>query len=533
MAQAVKNLNPQAEIMGRQAALFMNINAAKGLHEVMKTNLGPKGTIKMLVDGAGGIKLTKDGNVLLREMQIQNPTAVMIARCAVAQDDITGDGTTSTVLMIGEVMKQAERYLGEGTHPRALVDGFEAAKRAALEFLEGFKIPVKDGDREILACVARTSLRTKLHEKLADQLTDIVTDAVLTIRQPDEPIDLHMVEIMTMRHKLDEDTQLVRGLVLDHGSRHAGMPRRLENCFILTANVSLEYEKSEVNSGFFYSNAEQREKLVAAEREVTDERVRRIIDLKRQVCDTPEKTFVLINQKGIDPLSLDLLAKEGIIALRRAKKRNMERLQLACGGAAINSIEELSPEVLGYAGAVYEHELGEEKYTFVEDLKHSKSCTILIKGPNDHTINQIKDAVRDGLRAVSNTITDGCVVPGAGAFEVSLAHHLRTVTRKAVSGRAKLGIEAFAEALMGFPKILAENSGHEQQEAMIKLQEEHERGSIVGLDLSTGEPIDPILSGIYDNYSVKKQILQSAPVVCTQLLLVDEVIRAGINMRRG
>lgn len=530
---SVKTLNPGAEIMGRNAALFMNINAAKGLHEVMKTNLGPKGTIKMLVDGAGGIKLTKDGNVLLREMQIQNPTAVMIARTAVAQDDVTGDGTTSIVLLTGELMKQAERHLSEGTHPRVLVEGFEAAKKASLAFLETFKQPVSSTDREILRCVARTSLRTKLHEKLADQLTDIVTDAVLMVRKnDDEPLDLHMVEIMHMRHKLDEDTQLIRGLVLDHGARHAGMPKRLENCFVLTANISLEYEKSEVNSSFLYSNAEQREKLVAAERDYTDERVRKIIELKKQVCDTPDKGFLLINQKGIDPISLDMLAKEGIMALRRAKKRNMERLQLSCGGVAINSMEELNPDVLGHAGLVYEHTLGEDKYTFVEDVRNPHSCTILIKGPNDHTIAQIKEAVRDGLRAVKNVLDDKCVIPGAGAFEVALAQHLRSETKRSVSGRAKLGIEAFAEALLGFPKILAENSGHEAQECIIKLQEEHEKGAIVGLDVVTGEPLDPALSGIYDNYIVKKQILQSAPVVISQLLLVDEVIRAGINMRR-
>jgi len=518
--------------MGRNAALFMNINAAKGLHDVMKSNFGPKGTIKMLVDGAGGIKLTKDGNVLLREMQIQNPTAVMIARTAVAQDDVTGDGTTSIVLLIGELMKQSERYLSEGSHPRVLVEGFDVAKKAVLEFLDTFKVTASPTDREMLRCVARTSLRTKLHEKLADQLTDIVTDAVLTIKREDEPLDLFMVEVMHMRHKLDEDTQLIKGLVLDHGSRHPDMPKRLENCYILTCNISLEYEKSEVNSGFFYSSAEQREKLVAAEREYTDERVRKIIELKRKMCDTPDKSFVVINMKGIDPISLDMLAKEGIIALRRAKRRNMERLQLACGGVSVNSVEELVPEALGHAGLVYEHTLGEDKYTFVEQVRHPRSCTILIKGPNDHTIAQIKDGIRDGLRAVKNVVEDGAVVPGAGAFEVAAAHHLRTVVKKTVEGRAKLGIEAFAEALLSFPKVLAENSGHDSQEAIIKLQEEHERGNVVGLDTSTGEPFDPTLAGVYDNYIVKKQIVQSAPVITSQLLLVDEVMRAGINMRK-
>ncbi|KAK9806125.1 hypothetical protein WJX72_002333 [[Myrmecia] bisecta] len=529
---SVKTLNAKAEVMGKSAALFMNINAAKGLHDVMRTNLGPKGTIKMLVGGSGDIKLTKDGNVLLREMQIQNPTAVMIARTAVAQDDITGDGTTSMVLFIGDLMKQAERYLNEGLHPRVIVDGFEVAKKATLKFLEDFKQKVDISDKEVLRCVARTSLRTKLYDQLADQLTDIVVDAVTMIHKPNEPIDLFMVEMMHMRHKLDQDTRLIRGLVLDHGSRHPDMPKRLENCHILTCNISMEYEKSEVNSGFFYSSADQREKLVAAERAVTDERVQKVIELKRKVCAGTDKTFVVINMKGIDPLSLDLLAKEGILALRRAKRRNMERLTLACGGFAINSVEELTPDCLGYAGLVYEHVLGEDKYTFVEDVKNPHSCTILIKGPNDHTLAQIKDGVRDGLRAVKNTIDDGAVVSGAGAFEIAAAQHLKEVTKKSIEGRAKLGVEAFADALLGVPKILAENSGFDAQDTLIKLQEEQERGNTVGLDVATGDPIDPQLAGIYDNYIVKKQILQSAPVIASQLLLVDEVMRAGMNMRK-
>lgn len=519
--------------MGRSAALFMNINAAKGLLDVMRTNLGPKGTIKMLVGGSGDIKLTKDGNVLLREMQIQNPTAIMIARTAVAQDDITGDGTTSMVIFIGELMKQSERYLSEGLHPRVIVEGFDLAKQATLKFLTDFKQPAGPDDRELLRCVARTSLRTKLYDTLADQLTDIVVDAVLTIRKPDVPLDLFMVELMHMKHKLDKDTRLVRGLVLDHGSRHPDMPKRLERAHVLTCNISLEYEKSEVNSGFFYSSADQREKLVKAERAVTDERVHRIIELKRKVCGDSGDGFVVINQKGIDPISLDFLAKEGILGLRRAKRRNMERLSLACGGYAINSVEELTPDALGYAGLIYEHVLGEEKYTFVEDVRNPNSCTILIKGPSDHTLAQMKDAIRDGLRAVANTLADGAVVPGAGSFEVAAARHLREHVKKQAQGRAKLGVESFAEALLGVPKILAENSGFDAQDVIISLQAEEEAGTSVGLDIASGEPTDPTLLGIFDNFLVKQQILQSAPVVASQLLLVDEVMRAGVNTRKG
>jgi len=517
------------------------VNAAKGLTDVLRTNLGPKGTIKMLVGGAGDVKLTKDGNILLREMQIQNPTAVMIARTAVAQDDITGDGTTSTVLMIGELMKQAERYLNEGVHPRVLCDGFEVAKKVALEYLQSVKKEIAaktDGpldavDRESLLCVARTSLRTKVHEKLADMLAPIVTDACLCVRQAGQPLDLYMVETLHMKQKLDMDTSLIKGLVLDHGSRHPDMKQHARNCWILTCNISLEYEKSEVNSGFFYSNADQREKLAAAERKYTDDRVEKVIELKRKVCTDPDQNFVVINQKGIDPFSLDMLAKEGIIALRRAKKRNMERLVLACGGRAINSVEELVPEALGYAGLVYEHEMGDDKFTFVEETRNPQSCTILIKGSNDYMIAQTKEAIRDGLRSVKNVFDDGCVVPGAGCFEVGCERHVMTHGRKLASGKAKLGVEAFANAMLVVPKALCENSGLDAQDSVIKVQEAHDAGVPSGIDLATGDPMDPNVTGVYDNFKVKQQILFSAPVIASQLLLVDEVIRAGHNMRKG
>jgi T-complex protein 1 subunit zeta len=348
-----------------------------------------------------------------------------------------------------------------------------------------------------------------------------------------------MVEVMHMRHKLARDSRLVRGLVLDHGARHPDMPRRLEGeVFILTANIGLEYERSEVNAGFFYSSADQRERLVAAERGVTDARVQAVIDLKNRVCTGPagSQGFVLVNQKGIDPPALDALAGAGILALRRAKRRNMERLVLACGGLAVNSVEELAdPGVLGRAGLVWEHTLGDEKYTFIEDVPTPKSCTILIKGPDDHTLAQVKDAVRDGLRAVKNAIDDGGVVPGGGAFEAAAARHLRHGGCYASApGRAKLGVAAFADALLAVPKTLAENAGHAGQDAVLALDAELEAGAEgVGVDLATGGAADTGAAGVWDAVCVKRQVLQSAPVVAGQLLLVDEVLRAGANMRKA
>lgn len=522
---AVQQLNPKAAVAKTAEALELNIMAAMGLQSVLRTNLGPKGTMKMLVSGAGDIKLTKDGKVLLDEMQIQHPTAALIARAATAQDDSTGDGTTSNVLLIGELLKQAQRYTSEGLHPRIISEGFDLARDHALTVLESMKhdAPV---DRDLLLHVSRTALRTKVNEELAEVLTDAVTDAVLTITQPEEPIDLHMVEMMSMLHRSVTDTSLIRGLVLDHGSRHPDMPKMLKNCHILTLNVSLEYEKSEVNSGFFYSSAEERDRLVEAERRFTDERVRKIIDFKRSVCEGTDNTFVVINQKGIDPLSLDMLAKDGIMALRRAKRRNMERLALSCGGYAMNTVEDLEKNCLGYAGAVYEEVLGEEKFTFVQDVQNPKSCTILIKGPNNHALQQIKDAVRDGLRAVKNALEDECVIPGAGAFEAK-AHHSLVAYAKTVKGKARLGIEAFAEALLVIPKTLAVNAGFDQQEAIVALQEEIFEGQTVGLDLKTGQPMVSGDEGVFDTYRVKRALLHSCTMIAGNLLLVDEMMQAG------
>merc|ERR1719211_1011076 len=388
--------------------------------------------------------------------------------------------------------------------------------------------------QNILVNIAATSLGTKIHPDLAKQLTPLIVDAVQAIQIDDKPIDLHMVELMEMQHRSEMETQLVNGLVLDHGGRHPDMPKRLENCYILTCNVSLEYEKTEVNSGFFYKSAEDREKLVVAERKFIEDRVQKIIELKRKICTKENgKTFVVINQKGIDPFSLDALAKEGILALRRAKRRNMERLALACGGVAMNSVEDLDESCLGQAGLVYEHVLGENKFTFVQQCLNPQSVTILLKAPNKHTLQQTKDACRDGLRSVKNALEDGCVVPGAGAYEVAVHMALKKAMDH-VKGRERLGMQAYADGLLVIPKVLAQNSGYDPQDVMVTLvSESNDSGQAVGVDCSTGEAIIPADHGILDNYRVKKQMIHSCTVIATNLLLVDEIMRAGLSSLKG
>lgn len=544
-------LNPKAESLRRDAALKVNVTSAGGLQSVLETNLGPKGTLKMLVDGAGNIKLTKDGKVLLTEMQIQSPTAVLIARAAAAQDEITGDGTTTVVCLVGELLRQAYRYIQEGVHPRIITDGFEVARREALQFLDEFKLKLDDKklngeDREFLLQVARSSLSTKVTPDLAEVLTPIVTDAVLNVRdETTGNLDLHMVEIMQMQHLTPRDTKFVKGLVLDHGGRHPDMPTRVENAYVLILNVSLEYEKTEVNSSFFYSSAEQRDKLAASERKFVDEKLKKIIDLKNEVCGDSEgspRGFVIINQKGIDPMSLDILAKHNILALRRAKRRNMERLQLVTGGEAQNSVDDLSPQILGFSGLVYQQTIGEEKFTYVTENNNPKSCTILIKGSTNYQLNQTKDAVRDGLRAVANVLKDKTVVPGAGAYFIEVSNHLKRINmnKLGAKGKTKTGVQAFAEAMLVVPKTLVKNSGFDILDVLSLCQDELDAAAeerardteagerrYVGVDLSLGDTCDPTIEGIWDSYRVIRNAVSGATSIASNLLLCDELLRAG------
>jgi T-complex protein 1 subunit zeta len=373
-------------------------------------------------------------------------------------------------------------------------------------------------------------------------------DAVTCVYQHDpdtnsgKPIDLNLIEKLTIQRHAASDSRLVKGLVLDHGGRHPDMPSHLKDCYVLTLNVSLEYEQAETSAGFVYSTAEEREKLVQSERVWLDERCRKIVQLKRSVCDGDDdnnnksKSFVIINQKGVDPLSLDMFAKEGILCLRRAKRRNMERLVLAAGGEIVQSLEDLSPSVLGQAGSVSQVEFDgdDAKYTFVEDCPNAKSCTLLLHGPNQLTLDQLKDAIQDGLRSVKNTIEDGAVVPGAGAFEIAASEHLRRNVLPAVKGKVQLGVAGFADALEVIPKTLAANSGADVSDVILELKQERaESGLAVGWNCRTNTLVIPSEEGIWDNVRVKRQGLHLSVVLANQLLLVDEVMRAGKQMGRA
>lgn len=537
-------LNKKADSLKAANVLMTNINASKGLFEIIKSNVGPKGSYKMLVSGSGSIKITKDGNVLLNEMMIQHPTASMLSRICSSIDETLGDGSSCNLIVATSLIFLSEKYiLYEGIHPRILTQGFDLAKGILLDMLENLKIPLhieQKFDKEMLVNVAKTSLRTKLPLALADSLADDLVESIRIIRSPSKQLDLHMIEIIDVKRNRATDTKLVRGMVLDHGCRHPNMPHMLKNCFILVLNVSLEYEKSEVFSSFIYSTAEEREKLAKSERKFTDDKVEKIIELKRSLVEkklkeTGEKyNFAVFNQKGIDPISLDLLAKENIMALRRIKRRNLERITLCCGGNPCNNVYDLTEEDVGYAGLVYELALNDEKYTFIEDVKEPKSCTILIQAPNDYSIKQIKDAIRDGLRSIKNAIEDDCVISGAGTFEIMGYCKLKEEEKK-VKGKQRYAFDIYANALLNVPKVLLENSGVDIHETLFQVIDKNMENpkDPYGINLEDGSPSHAHLLGIYDNYCVKKQILSIATAIAQQILLVDEIIRAGKSIGRA
>ncbi|VWU52306.1 T-complex protein 1 subunit zeta [Hepatocystis sp. ex Piliocolobus tephrosceles] len=538
---SVHMLNKKADSLRSTNVLLTNINASKGMYEIIKTNLGPKGSYKMLVSGAGAIKITKDGNVLLNEMMIQHPTASMLSRICSSIDEMLGDGSSSNLIVATSLIYLSEKYiLYEGIHPRIITQGFDTAKSILFDLLESMKIQVNienNFDYELLFNVCKTCIRTKLPYTLADKLAKELVESIRIIYDPTKQLDLHMVEIMDIKRHMSIDTKLVSGMVLDHGCRHPNMPSKLKNCLILVLNVSLEYEKSEVFSSFVYSNAEDRNKLVQSERKFTDDKVKKIIELKKLIVEKKlketgkEYSFAIFNQKGIDPISLDLLAKENIMALRRIKRRNLERITLCCGGNPCNNVYDLTEDDLGYAGLVYEININDEKYTFIEEVINPKSCTMFIQAPNDYTIKQIKDAIRDGLRSIKNTIEDKCVISGAGSFEIAAYCKLKEEEKK-IKGKQKFSFDIYANSMLNIPKILLENSGLDTHQSLFKVIDQYNANPVepLGVDLDTGEPIVAHVKGIYDNYSVKKQILSIATAISQQIILVDEIIRAGKSM---
>jgi thermosome len=501
----------------------MNILAARVIAESVKTTLGPRGMDKMLVDSLGDVVVTNDGVTILKEMDVEHPAAKMMVEIAKTQDDEVGDGTTTAVVIGGELLKRAEELLDQDVHPTVVANGYRMAAEKAEEIIKDISIEVKKDDIKTLKKVAITAMTGKGAEKSKEYLADLVVKAVLAVAEEEDGkimVDTDNIKLEKKEGGGIEDTELVQGIVIDKERVHPGMPRKIENAKIALLNTSIEIEKTEIDAEIRITDPNQLKAFI-------DEEERMLKDMVMKIKESGAN--VLICQKGIDDLAQHYLAKEGIFAVRRAKKSDMEKLARATGAKIVTNIEDLSPDDLGYAGVVEEIKIGDDEMTFVRDCKDPKAVTILIRGGTEHIVDEVERALEDCLGVVPAALEDESIVPGGGAAEVEIAKRLRDYA-KTVGGREQLAIEAFADSLEVIPRALSENAGLDPIDMIVELRAKHEQeknGVRFGLDVIEGKVKDMFKDGVVEPARVKTQAISSASEVAVMILRIDDVIAAS------
>ena len=501
----------------------MNIMVARILAETLKSTLGPRGMDKMLVDTLGDVTITNDGVTILKEMDIEHPVGKMMVEIAKTQESEVGDGTTTVVVLAGELLKSAEELLDRNIHPTVVAKGYRMAAEHAKKVLEEVSREVDPSDAETLRKVAVMAMTGKGVEKAREKLAEIVVKAVQHVME-NGSADRDAIKIEKKAGGGVENTELIHGIVVDKERVHPGMPRRVKDARIALINAPLEIEKTEFDAEIRITDPNQLKAFIDEEERMLREMVEKI---------KASGANVLFCQKGIDDLAQHYLAKEGIFAVRRVKKSDMEKLAKATGATIVTNISELSEKDLGYAGLVEEVKIGEDEMVFVRDCKDPKSVTILIRGGSEHIVDEVERALEDCLGVVPAAIKDGKVVAGGGAPEIELALRLRDFA-KTVGGREQLAIEAFADALEVIPRALAENAGLDPIDMIVALRAKHEKeknGHRFGLDVYRGEVKDMVSEGIVEPLSVKAQAIDSASEVAVMILRIDDVIAASTESK--
>ena len=505
--------------VGRDAQR-MNIMAARVIAEAVRTTLGPRGMDKMLVDSLGDIVITNDGVTILKEIDVEHPAAKMIIEVAKAQDNEVGDGTTTAVVLAGELLKRAEELLDQDIHPTIIANGYRMAAKKATEVLEEIAIPVSRDDDEILKKIAMTAMTGKGAEVALERLAEIAVKAVKTIAEEvDGKIvaDTDHIKIEKRQGGAVEDTELVDGIVLDKEVVHPAMPKRVENAKILLLNSALEVKETEIDAKIRITDPEMMQKFIEQEEKMIKEMVDKIVEAGANV---------VFCQKGIDDLAQYYLAKAGILAVRRVKKSDIEKLARATGAKILTDLRDVKPEDLGEAKLVEERKVGDEKMVFVTGCKNPKAVTILVRGGTEHVVEEIARGIEDAVRVVACALEDGKVVAGAGAPEIEMSLRIREWA-PTLGGREQLAAEAFASALEIIPKTLAENAGLDPIDVLVELKAAHEKGNkYAGVDIETGKVVDMKERGVLEPLRVKKHAIESATEVAVMILRIDDVIAA-------
>ena len=492
-----------------------NIMAAKAVAGAVRTTLGPKGMDKMLVDTMGDVVITNDGVTILKEMDIEHPAAKMMVEIAKTQDQEVGDGTTTAVVLAGELLKQAENLLDQEIHPTVIAAGYRAAADKSMEILKALAVSVSTKDEDLLQKIATTAMTGKGSQSARNELAVMAVEAVKAVVDEDGTVDTDNITVEKKVGGGITDSMLVSGVVIDKDRLHPNMPKKVTDARIALLNAPIEIEKTEIDAKIQITSPDQLQAFLDQEETMLKDMVERIV---------ASGANVVFAQKGIDDLAQHFLAKAGIYTVRRVKKSDMEKLARATGGRIVTSIHELTKDDLGKSCIVEERKVSDEKMTFVEECMNPKAVSIILRGGTEHVVDELARAMEDALSVVGVAVEDKMLVAGGGAPEVELALRLRAYA-STVGGREQLAIESFADAMEVIPKTLAENAGLDQIDTLVALRSAHEKGmKTAGLDMDSGKPVDMLKLGVVEPLRVKTQAINSAAEAAVMILRIDDVI---------
>jgi len=496
-----------------------NIMAARVIGEVLKTTLGPRGMDKMLIDSLGDITITNDGAAILKEIDVEHPAAKMMVEIAKTQDDMVGDGTTTAVVLASELLKKAEELLDQNIHPTILVAGYRKATQKAIEIIEKNAVPIDVENRKMMMKVALTSMGSKAVGSAKEHFAEMAIDAVKQIaeKRGDKMIaDIDNIQLVKKTGKSLLESQLISGIIVDKEVIHPGMPKKKENAKIALLDLALEIEKTEMSAEIRIRDPNQMKGFLDQEDSMLKNMVTK---LKASGAN------VVFCQKGVDDMVQHYLSQEGIMAARRVKESDMEKLARATGGRVTSNLDDLKAQDLGFAGLVEERKIGEDKMIFVEKCKDPHSVAILIRAGLERMVDEAERAITDALSVVSDVTETNKIVAGGGAIEIEIAKELRKYANK-VGGREQLAIEAFADAMEIIPRALTENAGFEPIDVLIELRTAHDKedGKYKGLNVFTGKVQNSLENGVVEPLVVKTQAIKSAVESASMILRIDDVI---------
>jgi len=505
---------------GREAQLN-NIMVAKVIAEAMRSSLGPRGMDKMLVDSFGDVTITSDGATILKEMEVEHPVAKMLVEIAKAQDAEVGDGTTSVVVIAGELLSKAEELIEKEVHPTTIIEGYRKAAVKALEIIDQISIPVSLEDRETLKKIAKTAMAAKVVSEDADYLAGLAVEAVLRVAEKVDGqwrVDLDNVKIEKKEGQSIRDTAIIDGIVLDKEVVHSGMPRIVHDARIALLDCPLEIEKTEFDAKLHIESPEQMKAFMEQEEQMLREMVEKIAEAGANV---------VLCQKGIDDVAQHFLARKGILAVRRIKRSDIEKIARATGARIITRIEEITEKDLGRARLVEERRVGEDKMIFIEGCENPKSITILIRGGTKRLVEEAERSLKDALNVVKDVIVENKMVAGGGAPEIEVSLALREYA-KSLAGKEQLAVEKFADALEVIPMQLAENAGLDPIEVIVALRARHKQGERwAGVNVLEGKIDDMYKLEVLEPALVKKQAIKAATEAAAMILKIDDIIAAS------